>query len=340
MENPILVERTRGNVVESFHRGSICMVNQQGEVAFSLGNINQISFTRSALKLFQSLPLVASGAAQHFGLSTEEIAVTCGSHNAEKEHVDAVLSILSKIGLEASNLKCGPQMPTGKAPRKALQASGEKPQDIHNNCSGKHAGFLALCQYYNWPTESYLHHDHPLQKLIKTTVAGMMALRDHELIEGEDGCSAPNYATSLYHQALGYKNLVCPPHQLDDNYAKACETIINACARNPLYIAGRNRFCTDLTKASQGLVIGKTGADGVFCMAFPKHKMGCAIKIDDGKMGPQYFAALAVVKAMGIRLEDDLSDYVSAALLNWNKHETGEEKCSEWLYDKLQAIAL
>lgn len=335
--NPILVTRSRGAITESFHRGSICLINEKGEVVQALGDIHQMSFTRSALKLFQSLPLIETGTADALGFTEEELAITCGSHNAEEAHTKAVESILAKCGLDTSYLKCGAQMPTGRIPRKALMASNSKPTDLHNNCSGKHAGFLALCIHKGWPTEGYLEESHPVQELVKSTCAEMFEIREQDFVLGEDGCSAPNYATSLYHQALAYKNLVVP--QANEARNKACERVVQACLKHPFLIAGSDRYCTDVIRASEGKVLGKTGADGVFCMAFPELKMGAAIKIDDGKMGPQYTVAQAFVEALGIRLHEDLSKYRDTPIKNWNKHEVGTQQPSEELQSFLKELA-
>lgn len=336
MSNPVLIERRRGSIIESFHAGSICLVNLEGETIFSLGDINQISFTRSALKPFQTIPLIETGAADAFELTEREIAVTCGSHNAEAEHLEMVNSILFKIGLEKASLKCGPQVPTGRIPRNEMRTSGAKPEDIHNNCSGKHAGFLALCMHMGWSTEDYLEEKHPIQVLIKSTCAELFEIEENDFILGEDGCSAPNYATSLYQQALGYKNLVSNNHCIERN--SSCKRIVDACLNYPLMVAGRERYCTEIIKASEGRVLGKTGADGVFCMAFPELGFGCGIKIDDGKMGPQYFVAHAIIRALGIELKDSLSQYHQAPIKNWNKHDVGVQRLSKELEKSLQKL--
>jgi L-asparaginase II len=336
MTNPILIERTRGEVVESFHTGAICMVNNKGETIFSLGNHNQIAFTRSALKPFQSIPLVESGAADAFKLTEQELAVTCGSHNAEVEHLQAVNSILKKIGLDKSHLKCGAQIPTGRIPRNEMRNNEAKPEDIHNNCSGKHAGFLLLCKHFGWSIEDYLEEKHPSQLLIKETCAQLFEIEPNDFVLGEDGCSAPNYGTSLYQMAVGYKNLVSKSHAEFRN--KACKRIVDACLKHPLMVAGRERYCTEIIEASKGRVLGKTGADGVFCMAFPELGFGCAIKIDDGKMGPQYFVAQAIINALGIELKDTLSQYVQSPVKNWNKHNVGIQRISGELKQSLKNL--
>lgn len=325
--NPVLVTRTRGEAVESFHRGTLCLVNEQGEVVFSVGDVNQISFTRSALKLFQVLPLIEQNGQREFGLTDEELAVMCGSHNAETEHQQAVRSILKKVGLSEANLQCGPQPPSDRKTRKELQESGQKPNHIHNNCSGKHAGFLALCQLNGWSVDDYLSPNHHAQKLMKTVTAEMHQLEEEDLVAGEDGCSAPIFAMSLYHQALGYKNLVSPK-LFNADRAKACKKVVELVASYPFMIAGTNRYCTEMMEQLAPEVIGKTGADGVYSLAFPNLKMGACVKIDDGKMGPQYFVVQGLLKALGMFSPEKLkplTHYLETPVKNWNRHDVGTQ---------------
>lgn len=337
MKNPILVERTRGNIVESFHRGAICAINTAGETILQIGDINQVVFTRSALKLFQSIPLIESGASKHYNFTNAEIAVICGSHNAEAEHLEQVNSILEKVGLNPNSLKCGAQIPSAKDVRNELRQKGLKPSDIHNNCSGKHAGFLALAKYLGLDIDTYLDENHPIQKIIKRTIAEMFELPENSLVLGEDGCSAPNYAVPLWHLALGYKNLM-ENNLFSEKRKQACETILNVCLENPFLLAGTGRYCTEIIKKSNGTVLGKTGADGVFCMAIPHLELGVAIKIDDGKMGPQYIVAQAIINSLGISLSEPLNAYIESPITNCNNHIVGLERASELLLQLLKTL--
>lgn len=303
------------------------MVNAEGDVVFSVGDVNQVSFTRSALKLFQVIPLIEQNGQKEFGFTDEELAVMCGSHNAEPKHQKAVRSILAKIGLSEAALQCGPQPPSDRKTRKELQESGQKPDHIHNNCSGKHAGFLALCQLNGWSVNDYLSQDHPAQRLIKSLSAEMHQLQEADLVLGEDGCSAPIFGMSLYHQALGYKNLVSP-HQFGDERVQACEKVVDLVANYPFMIAGTNRYCTEMMEQLAPEVIGKTGADGVYSLALPNLNMGACVKIDDGKMGPQYFVVQGLLQALDIfpseKLES-LAHYLNTPVKNWNKHDVGTQ---------------
>ncbi|MCX6186039.1 MAG: asparaginase [Bacteroidetes bacterium] len=231
--NPILVEVYRNQVLESFHRGVVCVVDKNGNVVYSEGDIQQVCYPRSAMKLIQVMPLLELGGQEKFDFTLEEIAVMCGSHNAEPEHLSVVNSILQKIGLDKENLKCGPQYPTSKRDADELIRKSEKPHHIHNNCSGKHAGMLALCQLLGVDVEDYLNAQHPIQTLILQYVEEMYEYPKEKMIAALDGCSAPIYSIPVYNQALAFKNLVntesYPPKR-----KATCNTIVKAMAVYPI----------------------------------------------------------------------------------------------------------
>ncbi|MCG9880573.1 MAG: asparaginase [Bacteroidia bacterium] len=334
MENPIVVQIFRGGVLESFHRGSICVVNSQDEIVFQLGNPQQICYPRSALKLVQALPLVDLGGIEHFGFSDEEIAVMCGSHNAEEKHIQAVESIFRKIGLSTDYLACGAQYPTHKASHENLIKLGEKPKQIHNNCSGKHAGMLALCKLLNFPVEDYLHPNHPIQKLIVEYIAEFYQYPASKMVCALDGCSAPIYSIPVYNQAIAFKNLV-EPSKFSVSKQKACKRLIEIVGSNPFMIAGSNRYCTEMMNISAPKVIGKTGAEGVFCMSFVEQKFGVCIKIDDGKMLPQYQVAQGLLEASGLFSKEELApihSYAEKEIRNFNKLVCGETRVNTELF--------
>lgn len=324
--NPILVEVMRGGVKESFHRGVICVVNRKGDIIYSVGDVMQMCYPRSAMKFFQHLPLIESGAFDHFGFTLDELAVMCGSHNGEAKHVNTVRSILQKIGLDESYLHCGKQMPTLKEDMAALIREGQEPSAIHNNCSGKHAGFLAMAAYMKEDLKTYWKAEHPLQVWIKKAVAEMHEYPESEMVTALDGCSAPIFSIPVYHQAIAYKNLV-NPMQFGDLRSRACRLIVTAVSKFPYMVAGKNRYCTDLMQQGGERVIGKTGAEGIFCLAFPEEGAAACIKIDDGKMLPQYNVAQQLVKQTGILNSEQLQpleSYIAAPLKNFNKYTTGD----------------
>jgi L-asparaginase II len=339
-ENPVLVERYRGATLESFHRGTVCMVDAGNKVIYSLGDIQQVCFPRSALKLFQIIPLLESGAVEKFGFTLEEIAIMCGSHNGEKEHLRVVNSILKKIGLDKDLLQCGAQYPTLTEDRNELIKKDILPEDIHNNCSGKHSGFLAYCVFYGLDIQTYIQPHHPLQLAIKKVTAEMNEYPEEQMDTAMDGCTAPIFSLPVYNQAIGYKN-IADPSRFGAQRAKSCETIIRAMTKYPYLVAGTKRYCTEMMHLCGDRVFGKTGADGVYSLGFIKEKIGCTIKIDDGLMGPQYAVAQEIIEKTGIFPEDKIAplyNYIEAPITNWNKYTTGVQSVNQKLFETVPEL--
>jgi L-asparaginase II len=332
--NPVLVNIKRGEVVESFHRGVICVVNEQGQVIFSEGNINQLCYPRSAMKYFQHLPLLLSPNFDKLNLSQEDIAIMCASHNGEDTHLQAAAKILEKIDMHESDLQCGSQEPNLRKDRIKLYNQNLMPTALHNNCSGKHAGFLAYCKAQNLPTADYLNPEHQLHQDMKEIVAKFYQCDPRDMKVGMDGCSAPIFSATVLQQALGFKNLSTPEQIGDQNLVNACQIMLEAIAHNPYLIAGNKRYCTSLMQVTQGRIIGKTGADGVYSAVIPQYKIGISVKIDDGTMGPQYTVMQALLSQMGllsIEEQTELDDYHHHTTKNWNKNITGKVvPSSEW----------
>jgi L-asparaginase II len=309
--NPILVENVRGEVVESFHRGSFCLVDERGDVLWSEGDIQQVSFPRSALKYFQHIPFLLSGGFDALGFTDKELAIMCASHNGEEIHVDAVDIVLHRISLNSDYLKCGPQQPTLKKDFVALVKANQEPSCMHNNCSGKHAGFLAYCVHEQLNLADYLSPNHPLHQQIKNITAMFYEMDEANLALGVDGCSAPIFGMPLINQALAYKNLVSPMPWKDSKLTDVCNRIVQAVTKYPRLVAGSKRYCTDLMEVTVGRIVGKTGADGVYCLAIPQKKWGIAIKIDDGKMGPQYQVAQEILTKLNLITPEEAKQLAS-----------------------------
>jgi L-asparaginase II len=333
--NPILVDVFRGKTRESFHRGVVCIVDENGNTVAGLGDISQICYPRSTMKLFQHIPLLMSGAVDAYDLGLEEIAIMCGSHNGEELHVDMANSILLKAGLPKSVLQCGPQLPERYADKVDLFSKGLKPHSLHNNCSGKHAGFLLYCHYKGYDLNTYLDPEHPLQKEIKQVCADIYEFNIDDMHLGIDGCSAPVYTIPVYNQALAYKNLVSKNPALV-KYHEALETIVKACSDFPYMLGGDKRYCTELIEIASARLIGKTGADGVYCLGLKDRKWGIAIKIDDGKMGPQYTVMQTVLAQLGILSENEckaLAKFERTENFNFSNRLTGHTQASRALID-------
>lgn len=298
--NPVLVVNVRGDIVESFHRGSFCVVNEEGNVIWEQGDIQQVSFPRSALKYFQHLPFLMSGGFDNLGFTDRELAIMCASHNGEKMHLEVVEYVLNQISLNGDALKCGAQQPTLKKDYIHLIQNHQEPTCMHNNCSGKHSGFLAHCVHEGLSVEDYLNANHPLHLAIKSFISLFYEIHESKLHLGVDGCSAPIFGMPLYNQALAYKNLVSPMPWKDIKLSTACDRIVKAVTDFPNLVGGTNRYCSDLMRITKGRILGKTGADGIYCLSIPKKNWGIAIKIDDGKMGPQYQVAHEILLRLNL----------------------------------------
>ena len=285
--NPaVLVEVTRGPIVESVHHGVIAVSDADGNLLAWAGNPGVVSYYRSSSKPVQTVPLVESGAADHFGLTEQEIAICCGSHGGEDIHVEAVLSILDKIGLGTDALACGVHGPYDKKAALALAESGEAPNVLHNNCSGKHAGMLALALYHGWPTQGYEKAEHPVQKAMREVVAQFAGLDTEEVVEGVDGCSVLTFGISIHAMAMSFARLAQPDYWPEPRRS-AVRRIIQAMVNYPEYVAARQqRFDTDLIRAADGTLISKVGAEGVFCASLlageGRPALGFALKVLDG----------------------------------------------------------
>lgn len=285
MANPVVVEIWRGSVVESRHRGAVAVVDSRGSLVAGWGDIVQPVFPRSAVKPLQAIPLVESGAADRFGLSQRELALACASHAGEPAHVTAVATWLGRLGLSETDLVCGPHLPPQDAAARALLAAGLAPSRLHNNCSGKHAGFLTLALDLGGPTAGYGQASHRVQQLARRAIAETGgADADAGTLAG-DGCGVPTMALPLTALARSFAVLADPSDQPLQR-ARAIRRITAAMIAEPWFVAGSGRFDTRLMEDGQGAVIVKSGAEGVCAAALPGallgSSLGIALKIDDG----------------------------------------------------------
>lgn len=281
MSEALIVEVTRGTAVESRHRAIVAVVRPDGSVVEAHGDIGHAVFPRSAIKPIQSLGLLETGAADAFGCSAAEIAISAASHGGEPMHVATVTAWLNRMGLDAGDLECGAHMPTHAPSAEILIRDREAPDARHNNCSGKHTAMLAVCLHMGWPTKGYIERAHPLQKRIEKTYEDMLGVSLAGAPTGLDGCSLPQIAVPVKALATGIARLACPD-ALDAGRASACRRMADAMRAHPEMLAGTGRFCTRATIAARGRTIMKTGAEGVYMAAVPHAKIGIALKIEDG----------------------------------------------------------
>lgn len=321
--NPILVEQYRGGIRESFYRGSFCLVDGKRNIRWSAGDPETLTFPRSALKPFQHIPLVESGAMEYYGINEAELAIMCATHNGEEEQIEVVNEILEKIGLDEGYLQCGAAYPSLREDRQVFYQQGWSPQPIYHGCSGKHAGFLALCQYWGTSLGDYLDPLHPVQKAIRQAVATVHETEPDSLNVAIDGCSAPTFALSVFQQAVGYQNL--SPNAKHE-HRDACQQITKAMRENPYMVAGKKRYCTELMQAAGDEIVVKTGAEGVFGFYATEKDLGCAIKVDSGQMGHQYAVAQKLLNAgwpINAELVTGLNGYMNKPLHNKMGWEVG-----------------
>jgi L-asparaginase II len=285
----VLVEVWRGPFLECQHRGDAVVVNTKGEVVKAWGDPSIEILPRSSSKMLQALPLVESGAADKFGLGSEQLALACASHNGNPMHTEGVQKWLSGMNLGEDDLRCGSHWPTGRETANALVKAGEKPCQFHNNCSGKHSGFLTLNKYLGGDAE-YVDINHPVQKA--ALAAFEEATGENSSGYGIDGCSAPNFATSL-------KGLATAVAQMSTR-SEGSKRLIDAMAQHPLLVAGEGRACSELMAAIGGRVVLKTGAEGVFVAILPDQGWGVALKIEDGATRASECAIAAILVQLGV----------------------------------------
>lgn len=326
MSNPVTVEVTRGNLVESRHRGMIAVVDGDGSLVFARGDIDRPVFPRSACKAMQALPLVESGAADAYGFGNRELALAASSHSGEDEHVALAAAMLKAAGRDGQSLECGAHWSSTQSVLIHQARTVDAPTALHNNCSGKHAGFICACCHTGTETKGYVGYDHPLQREIREAMASLTGAFVGEDNCGVDGCAIPTYAVPLKSLAHGFARMVTGVG-LEPLRARASRRILDACMAEPFYVAGTGRACTRLMSIAPGRIFAKTGAEGVFCAAVPEKGVAIALKCEDGTTR----AAEAMVAATLARFFDHDSD-VHAALMasanhtmrNWNGTNVGE----------------
>jgi L-asparaginase II len=320
-DNPIIAEVTRGETVESQHRGAFVVMDRDQSIALSAGDINRAIFPRSAIKAFQALPLIESSAAKAFALNDAEIALACSSHNGEPVHVTTALSTLHKCGCGEQHLECGAHWPSDRQSANSLVLAGKKPSALHNNCSGKHAGMIAACMHLGFDPKSYVEQSHPLQQAIVRRMGEQCDVDLSKAPVGIDGCSVPTWAYPLHNMALGFARLATPD-------SEAGRVMTKAARNHPHLIAGTERFDTKIMQAVPRLFI-KVGAEGVFGGCIPHAGLGFSLKCDDGASRAAEVAIADVLSQLSIWTDDErtaLKNFARDPLSNWQKREVGETR--------------
>ena len=284
-----LVEVRRGGLVESIHRGHVAALDGEGRMVASLGDPSFFTYLRSSAKPLQAVPLVASGAADRCGFGPCELALACASHSGQDIHAETARRMLSKTGLDAGALKCGVHEPFDAETARRLRENNQTPGVLRNNCSGKHAGMLALALHLGAPHETYDHPENPVQQAALSAVAQISGVPEGQIGVGIDGCGVPVFALPVRSMALAYARLVAPPDSFDPRTRAACARLASAMTSHPELVGGTTpRFDTEMMRAAPGRVVSKVGAEGVYtagitpCAEWPKG-LGLAFKVEDGE---------------------------------------------------------
>ena len=320
-----MVEIWRGEFLESQHMGHAVVCNAAGEVLEAWGDPDKVILPRSSCKMLQALPLIESGAAAANGLTSEHLALACASHQGAAIHADLVKKWLEHLGLSDDDFRCGPQTPSDRDEANRLIKSDLSPCQHHNNCSGKHSGFLTLAKHLGAGPE-YIDPDHPVQLAARSAFEDMTGMTSPGY--GIDGCSAPNYATKL--SGFG-TSLARMTQNGSDARGKAARALVEAMMLHPELVAGEGRACTNLMRAMNGKAAIKTGAEAVFAAILPEQGLGIAVKIDDGSTRAAEAAITGLLVRYGVLDENHVmaQKYMTGPITNWRGTVTGRMKLAK-----------
>jgi L-asparaginase II len=333
MTQPVLVELWRGAIVESFHRGAFAVVDAGGGVRREGGDIDRPVYPRSAVKGLQALPLVASGAAERFGLADQELALACASHGGQPAHVATAAAMLAKAGLDVGVLECGTHWPSNELAARTLAANDEAPCPLHNNCSGKHAGFACLGALMAGDADrargllrGYVEPDHPVMREIGASLEAATGVRLADAPRATDGCSIPTFGIPLRALARAFARFGTGTG-LTPERARAAVRLRAAVAAAPSMVAGAGRLDTRLMTHFGARVFCKVGAEGVYCAALPELGLGIALKMDDGNTARAAEVAIVALVESLLPLDDADRAFVAplrdVELRNWNGRPVG-----------------
>ncbi len=330
--NPTLVELTRGGRPESAHRGAIAIADAGGRLRAQWGDTGTPVFPRSAFKSLQALALVETGAADAFNVNEEELALACASHSGEPMHTERVIAWLKRIDCKDDDLACGPHLPFHEPTAHAMLRAGAPPCRVHNNCSGKHTGFLTVARHLQVSVAGYERPDHPVQVLVRETIANMCDVAPQALPIGIDGCAAPNYAIPLQRLAQAMARLADTSH-LPAPRAQAAQRLLKAWKSHPRLVSGTGRACAGFIEASRGATVVKTGAEGVFMAVLPEQGLGIALKIDDGatRAAETVMARLLTLLGVADETAPAIANYLNPPIRNWRGDIVGERRVTKAL---------
>ncbi|MFZ5825178.1 MAG: asparaginase [Bacillota bacterium] len=339
----VVVELTRGSLVESFFRGDAAVVDSTGRLLFGVGDAGKVTFWRSSAKPIQALPVITTGAADAFGYTPEHLALFCASHNAEPVHTSTVLDALQRAGLSPEYLQCGAHLPYDKETAKAMQAAGEEPGRIHSNCSGKHTGMLAIGTHLGLPVDDYMNPASEVQQVILACVADVCGLEPGQIAIGVDGCGVPVFGMPLTHMSLAFARLA-DPDRMPAGKQEAGLRMRGAMIAHPHHVAGKGRICTDLMNLPGGRFVAKSGAEGVYSVgilpevvaaspvfqrAGARGGVGITVKVEDGNTDARHLMIVEILRQLEVLTEADLdalAKYRPTPIKNWAGKVVGEKR--------------
>ena len=329
-----VVEVTRGDLVEARHSLRVVVADHEGTVVASIGDVEELTYYRSAAKPLQALPLVEEGVCDRFALSDAELALCCGSHEGEPQHVAGVRSILHKAGLEESLLRCGAHLPFSPEASRALLASGGQPARVHNNCSGKHAGMLALAAALGWDPVDYHLPEHPVQLRMLDEIRRWTGLNSEEIRTGVDGCGVVCFAVPLRDIAASFARFAVAAAR-DEGERR----VVSAMTTHAFMVGGTGRACTDVMRQAAGRAFVKVGAEGVYAGGVTQRGLGFAIKVADGGRRAVEVALVRVLSELGILSSEDvdaLRRHANPTVYNTLGEEVGQIRA---VFDLANAIS-
>jgi L-asparaginase II len=325
MANPVLVDVTRGALTESRHRGAVAVVDADGTSVLALGDVATPVYPRSAVKPLQALVLVEAGAPDRFGFGVEHLALACASHGGEPAHVAGVERMLASAGLDRSALACGVHWPGHQPSAQALARNGGEASALHNNCSGKHAGFVCAACALGVGHQNYVDVAHGVQRAVKAAIEDVAGIAIPDARHAIDGCSVPTWALPLADLAHGFARFATG-RGLAPQRAAAAKRLRVACCAKPWYVAGTGQFVTDAMAHFGERVLVKAGAEGVYCGALPAEGLGIAVKCDDGGgRAAEVVMAAIIARFLPLMPADHaaLARFLYPTLRNWNGIKVG-----------------
>ena len=317
------VVSTRGTVVESRHRIHAAIVDARGRLVAGARDPELRTHWRSCAKPFQIVPLLSAGGFDRLGWGDDEMALACGSHGGEPEHVALAQSMLSSIGLEEGDLACGTHEPLSQRGAKLWRDSGVRLTRLHNNCSGKHAAMLARAHTAGWPLFGYERVEHKVQRAILEEIERWSGVETVQIGCAIDGCGVAEFALPLDAMARSYARFADAARRREEIPAR----VFGAMGSRPFLVGGTDRFDTVLMEATDGRVVAKIGAEGVHCAAVVEEGLGIAVKVEDGAHRAQYPAVIRVLQSLGVlrsELPPKLEEYLRRPLRNTRGEVVGE----------------